>query len=312
MYTYVLLGLVLALVALSGARAAGASPPDPAMALLAAGAGVVAVYVAGLAISGYLLWRRGAAAADERRLFRRVGLLGKMYRLLAVVAYAVILFGFRWPALAMAWGGAGELPPTAITLAPLVAIFLAAWAALYVADRQLRARMAARAAVTVAVPWTLPRYIAFMARQYLLIFLLPVLAMAGVWDVVTRWIGSPEEVPAAQAILAASVLAAFLLAGPWVRVCWRTRPLPDGDLRRRLVALADRAGIRIGNILVWVWRSKFAFRRHGNVGWVYAHGERMLGVASALEACFAQADGRADRTVETSANDRARSGGSAP
>ena len=69
---------------------------------------------------------------------------------------------------------------------------------------------------------------------------------------------------------------------------------------------------RIGNILVWVWRSKFAFRRHGNVGWVYAHGERMLGVASALEACFAQADGRADRTVETSANDRARSGGSAP
>jgi len=46
-------------------------------------------------------------------------------------------------------------------------------------------------------------------------------------------------------------VAAVLLAGPWVRVCWRTEPLPDGPLRSGLLTLADRAGISVRNILVW-------------------------------------------------------------
>ncbi|MCX5683161.1 MAG: M48 family metallopeptidase, partial [Planctomycetota bacterium] len=40
-------------------------------------------------------------------------------------------------------------------------------------------------------------------------------------------------------------------AGLWVRICWRTEPLPEGDLRRRLDGLAERADVRVGNVLVW-------------------------------------------------------------
>jgi len=248
-YAYVILGLMLAVLATD--LAADAPPPDVLTAFLATGSAAITVMVAGLAISGYILMRRDWVERDEQRFLRRVGLLGKLYRLFVVAAYAVVLFVFDWPALAMAWAGVGDwlVLPLAVTLAPFVLLLVVAWTSLYWADRSLRALMFRRAGAPVAVRrWTLPQYVEFMARQYLLVILVPVLVLLGVADVVEYVVGSSAV---ATVLNAGVLLTAFLFAGPWVRVCWRTEAMPDCSLRDRLLALGERAGVRVADILVW-------------------------------------------------------------
>jgi len=249
MYAYGILGLILAVLATD--LVADAPPPDVLATFLATGSVAVTIMVAGLAISGYILLRRDWLRRDEQRFLRRVGLLGKLYRLFVVAGYAVLLFVFDWPALAMDWAAVGDwtVPPLALTLAPFVALLLVAWTSLYWADRSLRALMFERAAAAVAVRrWTLPRYLEFMVRQYLLVVLVPMLVLLTIADVIEYAVSPPEV---AVLLSAGLLLAAFLFAGEWVRVCWRTEAMPDCPLRDRLMALAERAGVRVANILVW-------------------------------------------------------------
>ena len=88
-------------------------------------------------------------------------------------------------------------------------------------------------------------------RQYLLVILVPLLALVAFNDVLARLVGMPGDSPAATVILLGALVAAMVLSAPWVRLCWRTEPLPPGDLRDRLLAVAERAGVRVGNVLVW-------------------------------------------------------------
>ena len=249
MYAYVILGLILAVLATD--LAADAPPPDVLATFLATGSVAVTVMVAGLFISGYILLRREWIERDEQRFLRRVGRLGKLYRLFVVAAYAVLLFAFDWPALAKGWAAVGDwvVPPLAVTLAPFVVLLVVAWTSLYWADRSLRSLMFERAGAAVAARrWTLPRYLEFMARQYLLVILVPVLVLLTVADLVEHAVGPPVAVAALEAGL---LLTAFLFAAPWVRICWRTEAMPDCRLRDRLLELAERAGVRVANILVW-------------------------------------------------------------
>jgi Zn-dependent protease with chaperone function len=276
MYAFILLSLALALISLD---VAGSSPPPDAW-NVAGGAALAAlgVFLAGLALGGYIVWRRGALDRDEQRFLRKVRLLGKAYRLLVVAAYAFILFpefplyyvlpplrwvpaasgwtvpGLGWSAVAAHAAGGMEwfLPAVAVAVAPLVALLALAWMALFWADRALRVALFERAGAAVgAAQWTLPRYLEFMFRQYLLVVLVPLLVLVGIYGALTVVLGSPDSSGLAAALFLAAVIGSVLLAGPWLRVCWRTEALPEGDLRRRLYAMAGRAGIRIANVLVW-------------------------------------------------------------
>ena len=252
MYAFILLGLALALVAPDLATAE--PPPDLPAAALGAAAATAGVFVVGLAISGYLRWRRAALERDPQRFLRRVGRLSKIYRLLVVAAYAVVLFPLGWAAFSVGAGGPEDwtLPVLGLTLLPFVAMVLAAWTALYWADRRLRTLLLARAGIAAAVPpASLPRHLEFMVRQYLLILLGPLVVLLAIPDVLRHTLGPVETHPLSAAIFLAAVFGSAILAGPWVRVCWRTEALPDGELRRRLLALGRRAGVRIGQILVW-------------------------------------------------------------
>ncbi|MCX5672283.1 MAG: M48 family metallopeptidase [Planctomycetota bacterium] len=251
MYGYILVSLVLAIV---GPYLAPGPPLGASTTLLGVAAVTAVVFVAGLGISFYIRWRSAPVAIDEQRFLRKVGLLAKLYRLLVVAAYGFILGGVRWAPLAADWAGrdAWGVVPLAITLAPLVVLQTAAWIAVFSADRRLRALLFQRAGAAAAVhPWTLPRYLEFMFRQYLLIILVPLLVLVAADDAIGRLLGSPEMHPLSAAVLVGFLAVALALAGPWFRLCWRTAPLPEGGLRDRLQSLADRAGVRIGNILVW-------------------------------------------------------------
>jgi len=248
MYACIILGLILAVFATD--LVARGAPPHPWAAVAGTAAVTLLVLLAGLAISGYILLRGRRIEAGEQRFLRTVGLLGRLYRMLLLAAYAVVLFGCGWSRLAAAWAGpAGwSTPVLAVNLGPFLLLLLVGWTALYWADRRLRVLLFERAGTPVAGrQWTYSRYIVFMLRQYLLVLLVPILVLLGVNDVA----GHVLPPPAAAGVGLGVLLAAVVFAGPWVRLCWRTEPLPAGRLRRRLLDLSRRAGIRVAEVLLW-------------------------------------------------------------
>ncbi len=250
MYATILLALLLTLVAVgefAQGEPYGTWQTLGAMAALAAG-----VATAGAALARYVVSRQDQLVQDEQRFLRRVGLLGKGYRLLVLLDYAVMLFALRWPAVVRemvgpTWG----VVHVAVTLLPAVVLWVISWTALYWADRGLREAMFSRAGVMAVPPrWTLAGYLVFMFRQYVLVVLVPLLVLIAGQDVLERLV-HPENSVVVVGVTGAKVLALVLLAGPWLRLCWRTEPLPSGDLRRRLIEMTRRTGVRVGNILVW-------------------------------------------------------------
>ncbi len=251
MYGPVLLSLLLALMAVD---TAGARAPSAAWTLLATVGVLVGVFVAGLALGGLVMLRERLLAVDEQRFLRHVGRLSRIYRLLGVGAFAYILYVLEWRALAVHWAGshAWALPAFLLAFLPMLVIWLVSWVALYWADRRMRAALWLRAgALTTPPQWTLPRYVAFMFRQYVLVLLGPIILLIGAQDVIVHLWGEPDSAPLAAVAMFGLLLAAGMLAGPWLRLCWRTEPLPTGPLRGRLEALGHRARIGIREILVW-------------------------------------------------------------
>ena len=250
MHATVLVGLIMALLAMEVAPEG--PPPDVATTLGAAGAVALGVFVAGLVL-GALALRGGATEANEQRFLRRVGFVAKAYRLVVLLSYGVMLSVLNWPALVAHLAGDKRMFPGFLLMAaPFLVLLVLSWTALYWVDRRLRAFMFARAGVVMAgAAWTLPRYLVFLLRQYLLVVFVPLAALLAVHDLLVRFLGPLDSMPLATILLVGGVVAVAMLAGPWIRLCWRTERLPEGDLRRRLTGLAGRAGVRVGDILVW-------------------------------------------------------------
>jgi len=250
MHTTVLLGLVMALLAMEVAPEG--PPPDVATTLGAVAAITLGVFAAGWVL-GALALRRGAIEAEEQRFFLRVGRAAKAYRLVVLLAYGIMLGALNWPALVAHLAGDKRMFLGFLLMAaPFLVLLVLSWTALYWADRRLRAFMFARAGVVMAgAAWTLPRYLVFLLRQYLLVVFVPLAALLAVHDLLVRFLGPLDSMPLATILLVGGVVAVAMLAGPWIRLCWRTERLPEGDLRRRLTGLAGRAGVRVGDILVW-------------------------------------------------------------
>ena len=233
-------------MAMASLDAAPSEPRSLWLLLTLAGATAILVAIAGLALSAYIVLRRGDLAANEPLFLRRVALMGRGYRMLVLAAYAFILFGLGWSSLAVravgpdGWAVHGLM----VAVAPFLVLLLIAWMAVYGADRSLKAALLEQVGGPVVTQHrTLPRYLEFMVRQYLLVILVPLLALVTFNDVLVRYVGVPGEDLAATAALLGSILAAAVLAAPWVRVCWRD---PGAPRRRpaRPPAGRGRAGRR--------------------------------------------------------------------
>ena len=252
MYLYIIIGLAMAMLAPEWSNPA--EPPEFGVILPQIGAILVLVALAGLGITAYLQGHRQRLVTDESGFIRRVALLGRLYRMLVLAAYAYVLFDLGWSALAAqtlqeeGW----NVLAVGLALGPYLAFVLVSWVAVFWADRTLRAALFQRIGALVSVrQWTLSRYLEFMLRQYLLVLLVPLLVILTTEDVLNHVLGSPDGEPLATLLMVCIVVGMMMLAGPWVRVCWRTEPLPPGALRDRLNALTERADVRIGNVLVW-------------------------------------------------------------
>jgi len=171
-------------------------------------------------------------------------LRGRAFALLQAAvagAYALLVFGFGWKALLAGPAWIGAIPALAgcLEVAPAIAIDLvAAWVAARASPAGIEPPPAA---------WRMPRHY--------LIPLAPYVAFSALIDL-RHWFPGIEEAIALRdsaaiglLIGALAVLVAF--APRLARLLFPAEPLPAGPLRDSLVALGERAGVRLREVYVW-------------------------------------------------------------
>lgn len=128
----------------------------------------------------------------------------------------------------------------------------------YPVDRALRATTVEAQLWQQGTPhkvWSLREYLAFNVRHHLLAVAAPMGLILVAYDftrdreeALTRWIPVPWLPDAVLGLVAAIV---FIFAPILLTRIWTTHPLPDGPLRRSLLEMCDRIGLRCRDILVW-------------------------------------------------------------
>ena len=145
-----------------------------------------------------------------------------------------------------------------IILTPFILAILAAWIALYPADRAIR-QVSLEHRLLASAParpvWRPITYLTFMFRQHVLVIAGPMLPIIMANDMTMAYSREIRDaVGLAWADQAALVLIAglvFLVAPLMLRFIWPTRPMPPGELRSRLEGLCRRVGLRYRRILIW-------------------------------------------------------------
>jgi STE24 endopeptidase len=220
---------------------------------------VVALLAGGLSLITRVRLRRAAHPQAAMALYHRGALL---LRLLALASLAGHLLLTDWPRLLADWPVVRHLPGLAqlLLLVPYLLALAAIWWMLYPVERTSRdwsgrdwsGRDGAGDDRKSSPRW---RYLVFNFRHQVLIVALP-LAIIVVTYAVTRAYREPiisatgsKWTP--EAIVGAMAIAIFVFSPILLRRVWATSPLPEGPLRTRLLALCDRIGLRVREILVW-------------------------------------------------------------
>ena len=172
-------------------------------------------------------------------------------RLVALAGLAADLFATSWPDMLFATPVLSAVPGL-VHLILLVPYFLCLTAILWMLYPVERA---SRDVFAAPPRWTRGQYVIFNIRHQVLIVALP-LTLILVAYVATRDYRRPiaeafRSPWAPDAILVIVAGLVFLFAPVMLRHIWSTSPLPDGPLRRKLLALCDRIGLRVREILVW-------------------------------------------------------------
>ena len=107
----------------------------------------------------------------------------------------------------------------------------------------------------VRAGWSLGEYLGFNLRHHFLFVAVPVGLIMLVHELLDR---TAAVLPSGRAVAAAvmvaqglSVVMVFFFSPALLIRVWRTRPLPDGPLRRRLERLCRRIGLRYRQIRIW-------------------------------------------------------------
>ena len=172
----------------------------------------------------------------------RIGILAGTAADLMITTWPELVRGVRW---LQAVPGLDRLS----LVAPYVLGLALTWWALYPVER------AGREAFAHGRRWTRRQFLMFNLRHQVLIVALPLAFIVAAFDAaqehrrqLVQSVGSPW---APEVLVGAVAVLVFVLAPVMLRYIWTTSPLPDGPLRRKLLALCDGIGLRVREILVW-------------------------------------------------------------
>jgi Zn-dependent protease with chaperone function len=186
------------------------------------------------------------AILDRYRRWRHYHLL----LLIGVYAVSLTLFGWAWTMQSIGPAdpsGLAQMVPGAevLLLAPFFAALVTSWACFYDADRAFHDSGA------VGSPfWTRGAYIGFHIRQNLGLVAAPV-GLLILQKALKRLFAAYQNEWTFLFGVVGLLVCAFI-GLPWVlRFVLRLRPLPEGDLRRRLLKAGQRHRFACSNIMEW-------------------------------------------------------------
>lgn len=227
---------------------AGVPPADVPVRVLEMCGGISIVAILALGLGFWIAAQVPHEGLPPSRVRRRYARGFRVLTVVALAVYAWIIHSVGWARLVRTnWGfqDLGVLNDVLIFL-PFLAIQVLIWWGQFLADRALHIRIPA------APPGRLLRYLVLKSRQSLGLILPVVVLFVVRRDVLGRlwpaWDQNPISEPIEIAVLGSLVLIAAPL---FIRIAWPTRSLPDGPLRRRLLRVAERAGFRFTDVLVW-------------------------------------------------------------
>jgi Zn-dependent protease with chaperone function len=177
-----------------------------------------------------------------------------LFLLAGLYGLSLYLFGWGWAVqrlLALA-----SVPPGAelLILAPFLVGLALSWGCFYEIERALHDTADSRGRF-----WTRWEYLGHQARHNLALVFIPVVLLVGLKAL--RWLAPDAHRGWGEGITALSVVLAVgvFLAMPWfLRLVLGLRPLPDGPLRFRLLAAAERLHFRCSDVLLWNTRGGVA------------------------------------------------------
>ena len=220
---------------------------------------VIAILAGQLVAVGLAAWRLSRRtvrrmAENRDRLGRALALYHRAaggLRLILLSFFAYDVFAAGWPGVINSVAVFRAIPGAApmAGLIPYVVGLLTIWWLLYPVER------AARRSAGEPSTWSRRRFIAFNLRHHFLVLAVPLGLLLVAYQTTERyraWFVRSTGTPwGPDVALGAAVAIIFVISPVIMRHVWTTSPLPDGPLRRRLLALCDRIGLRVRDILVW-------------------------------------------------------------
>ncbi len=222
----------------------------------AVAAAVAAVVAAAATITAITAVRLRRRPDDADGILANAGRWRRNHTWLWIAMVGVVNLGLGWPQIVrFDWGlDQAFLVDELLILTPVLLALVLSWVAFFGIERaSYSVRQATGRAVTSPEP-SLRHTLTLQARHYLGVMLVPILILIAAQDAVAIWL--PGVLGTGWSVLAyAAPVGLMIVFFPLLlRRLWNTRPLEDGELRQRLVALSLRARLPVREILVWETR----------------------------------------------------------
>lgn len=176
------------------------------------------------------------------------------YRISLLLVYAVQIYLLHWHLIITYWLGLEDVifVTLLLILAPFFVTYILSLIPFYRMDCFLRSSQ-----------WGIREFLVFQIRSYFMVIVLPVLFFLLFIDGIYRIEALQELIyvyPLSGWLMALGIMFAMFLSAPFVlKVLWGLKPLPQGELRERLIKLKDKAGVGLKDIMVWpIGRGKMA------------------------------------------------------
>lgn len=144
-----------------------------------------------------------------------------------------------------------------LVMLPTLLIAAFAWSAYYPVDRRLREAVIFRHADEGRPLYPLltrSGYVVMQLRHQFGLLLLPLLTVFGWYEVLTLLgpdFSGPLTAKAVAMLTPLGVLVVFIGAPLVIRHVWQTAPLPQGEVRERMLSLCKQHNVRVRELLLW-------------------------------------------------------------